>query len=199
MGGKGSGIHSKGNPRAIKKSREADSVTNDVSLDMWMEIYNSPAVDLSDADAITQRMMGFVEMCKRYNVRPGVGAWCQYLGCTRDEIIRWQKGRRTRLDSLLTSSSAAALQKSFGLFEVSWETTFLQNGFMSPVTGIFYAKNNFGYKDESETVVKHAESEKGPDVKALQAKYAAAIPESVEAVDVVVETVEPQKLAEPAE
>ncbi len=86
------------------------------------------------------------------------------------------------------------MQKSFGLFEVSWDTTFLQNGFMSPVTGIFYAKNNFGHKDESETVVRHADTSKGPDVKALQEKYAAAIPESVPAEDVVVEPVEtPEK------
>lgn len=196
MGGKGSGGYRKGSEKWLRNSQQADSATNDVSMDMWLEIYNSPAVDLSSAEAITQRMFDFVEMCKRYNVRPGVGAWCHYLGCTRDEILKWQKGRRTRFDSLLTAESAAALQKSFGLFEISWETTFLQNGFMSPVTGIFYAKNNFGYKDESETVVKHVEGESGPDVKALQEKYAAAIPESVEAEDVVVEPVEEPKAEE---
>ena len=162
-------------------SGHIDKYTNAMSMDMWLDIYNAPAIDLGDPDAITQRMYDFIDMCKKYEVKPGVGAWCQYLGCTRDEILAWSKGKRTRLDSLLTSASAAVLQKSFGLFEITWENAFLQNEFYSPVTGIFYAKNNFGYKDESETVVKHAQSESGPSVKELQAKYSAAIPESVEA------------------
>lgn len=162
------------------------SYTNDMTMQMWADIFMAPAIDLGDPKAIEQRMFDFMDMCKKYNVKPGVGAWCQYLGCTRDEILAWSKGKRTRLDAVLTSESAAVLQKTFGLFELTWENAFLQNDFYSPVTGIFYAKNNFGYKDESETVVKHAQSQAGPSVKALQEKYAAAIPESVEAQDVVV-------------
>lgn len=169
-----------------KGGNKISSKTNAISMDMWLEIFNSPSIDLGDAEALTQRMFDFVTMCKKYNVKPGISAWCQYINCTRQEVIDWSKGKRTRLDGILTSESAAVLQKSFGLFEVAWETAFLQNEFYSPATGIFYAKNNFGYKDESETVVKHAQSEQGPDVKKLRAKYAAAIPESVEAQDVVV-------------
>lgn len=187
MGGKGSGSKELG--ERARKARQVSSMTNDMSLDMWMDIYNAPCIDLGDADAIRQRLQDYVDLCKKYNCRPGVGAWCQYIGCTRDEIINWSKGKRTRLDRLLTPASAVALQRTFGLFEVTWETTFLQNGFSNPVTGIFYAKNNFGYKDESQTVVKHADSERGPDIKALQEKYAAAIPESIE-VDATVEKVD---------
>ena len=191
MGGRGSGPNGMPN-----RSRQADKLTNDASLDMWMEIYNSPTIDLGDPEAIRERLAQYVAMCKRYNCRPGVGAWCQFLGCTRDEIIAWSRGKHTRLDRILTPASARELQRSFGLFEVSWETTFLQNGFYSPVTGIFYAKNNFGYKDESQTVVKHADSDALPDLKELQEKYSAAIPESIE-VDAKVEKCEERKSMEP--
>ena len=111
MGGRGSG--GKGIPN---RSRQADKLTNDASLDMGMEIYNSPTIDLGDPGAIRERLSQYVAMCKRYNCRPGVGAWCQFLGCTREEIIAWSKGKHTRLDRILTPASALELQRSFGLF-----------------------------------------------------------------------------------
>lgn len=60
------------------------------------------------------------------------------------------------------------------------------NGYRNPVTGIFLGKNNFGYRDESQTVIKHEDAAQGPTKAELEAKYMAALP----AEDVTIEKVE---------
>ena len=71
----------------------------------------------------------------------------------------------------------------------------MQNGgYAYPVTGIFLGKNNFGYKDESETLVTHSSERKGPTMAELESKYAQALPEEVPAEDVVIQVPEMAKL-----
>lgn len=147
-------------------------------------------VDLTDAEAVQQRIMEYFELCKAYNSKILVSGFAFALGCTRDELINWSNGKTTRLSRVLSSESAQVVQKFLSFLEISWESAFANNGFRSPVTGIFIAKNNFGYKDESTNIVKHEDAEVAPDRAKLAAKYAAALPEQpapVEAQDVIIE------------
>lgn len=91
-------------------------------------------------------------------------------------MIDWSNGKRTSLSERITPESGNVIQKFLKFLEISWESAFSNNGFRSPVTGIFLAKNNFGYKDESTNIVKHENAEVTPDRAKLAAKYMAALP-----------------------
>lgn len=176
------------------QARSRAPLTNDGAIDMWLEMYSWPLIDLSDPDAINQRLAEYLDLCKRYNSKPEVSGWCQTIGTTRIEVLDWSKGKRTRLDDVLTTASAAALSRSLGVFEFAWEYAMQNGGYAYPVTGIFLGKNNFGYKDESETLVTHSSERKGPTMAELESKYAQALPEEVPAEDVVIEVPEMARL-----
>ena len=135
------------------QARSRAPLTNDGAIDMWLEMYSWPLIDLSDPDAINQRLAEYLDLCKRYNSKPEVSGWCQTIGTTRIEVLDWSKGKRTRLDDVLTTASAAALSRSLGVFEFAWEYAMQNGGYAYPVTGIFLGKNNFGYQDKTEYVL----------------------------------------------
>lgn len=158
---------------------------NQDTIAMVSELLTWQAIDLADAKAVQQRVVDYYDLCSRYNSKILVSGLCTCLGLTRHELIEWSKGKRTRLSELLSPESALILQNVVKMLEVAWESSFQNDGYRNPVTGIFLAKNNFGYKDESSTILKHEDTIEGPSRKQLQAKYAAALPDE-EAQDVVV-------------
>ena len=48
----------------------------------------------------------------------------------------------------------------------------MQNGKITPVSGIFLGKNNFGYKDQQEYVLTPNQMGEIQDAKTIEAKYA---------------------------
>lgn len=172
---------------------------NQDTIAMVSEMLMWPAIDLADPDKVRQRVADYYDLCSRYNSKILVSGLCACLGLTRHELIEWSKGKRTRLSELLSPESAVILQNVVKMLEVAWESSFQNDGYRNPVTGIFLAKNNFGYKDESSTLIKHEDAAQGLNRKELQAKYAAALPEEppapTEAREVVV--TEPETPADP--
>lgn len=168
---------------------------NAEAIDMLTEMLLWDTPDISDANAVATRVSEYFDLCKRHNSKVLISGLCTSLGLTRNELVEWSKGKRTRLTELLSPESASVLQKSLQMLEVNWEFAFANNGYRSPVTGIFLGKNNFGYKDESTNIVKHEDTEVAPDRAKLAAKYAAALPEepepapSIPAKDVVIEPI----------
>ena len=159
-----------------KKSREAISFV--------MELYEWPMIDLSDAEAVRQRIHDYYELCEKWDSKLLVSGLCIALGTDRHELQKWSKGKETVLGKRLSYESAQELQKAVKLLETNWEFAFQNGGFTQPVTGIFIAKNNFGYKDESSTVIHHESSKKGLSKKELAEKYSKALPVDAECEDV---------------
>lgn len=185
MGGKGSGGHPNSWNRKIGHENPYSKVpeNNDAGISFTMELMNLPTFDLGDADALQQRILDYLSMCRRYETKPLISGLCLAIGSNREEVMNWTKGQRNRLAERLSPESGRVLQKSLESLEVLWEFSFQNDGYRNPVTGIFVAKNNFGYKDTTESVVRHERTEQGPTRAQLEAKYQAAIP----ADDVVIE------------
>jgi hypothetical protein len=57
------------------------------------------------------------------------------------------------------------------MLEELWES-YMQNGKINPVSGIFLGKNNFGYQDKQDLVVTPNHSNEIVDVTTIEAKYA---------------------------
>ena len=184
----------KGNKQGWKNSPYSQQpTTNHMSTLMITEMLDWPAIDPSDARQLRQRFLDYVDLCDRLGSKLLVSGLCTALGFTRDELVRWGNGKSTRLDMVLSSESASELKNILKFLEISWESAMQNDGYRNPVTGIFLGKNNFGYRDESQTVIKHEDAATGPSRKELQAKYMAALPEENEpkpALDVHVTNVE---------
>lgn len=157
---------------------------NRESIDFVTELMSLPAIDLSDPQAIYNRFEEYTALCARHNSKVIIAGMCSALGFTRQELIDWGNGRNPSLDERLrTPEARTALKNCIEKLEVFWEFAMQNDGYRNPVTGIFIAKNNFDYKDTSETLVRHQTERLGPSREQLAEKYAKSLP----AEDVVIE------------
>ena len=150
--------------------------TNRKDIELAMTVYGWPSIDLADPDQIRERTVLFYRTCQEMDMKPALSMLCGALGTNRNEVLTWARGKHCRLASLLTPESAHELQNSMEIQESLWESAMSNNGYTHPVAGIFLGKNNYGYKDASESVVRHETAERGPTRAELEAKYTAAIP-----------------------
>lgn len=174
----------------MKNPHEQETGLESQSIDFLMELSSFGRIDLSDPDAVQERYLQYLGLCKRYQTKPLISGFCRVMGVSREELIQWSAGKRTAFGDRLSPESALLLKNFLEDFEVSWEFAFQNNGYRNPVTGIFLAKNNFGYKDTSETIVSHKVADAGPTKAQLEAKYQAALPEQEPPKDIKLESVE---------
>lgn len=167
--------------------RTRPPTTNRASIDFVREMMSWDCIDLGDPEAVRRRGSEYFALCAKYDSKPLISGLCASLGTNREEVMRWGKGSHTALNDKLSPASEQELKSLLEKMEVFWEYAMANDGYRNPVSGIFLGKNNFGYKDQSETVVRHDGGSAGPTREQLEARYSAAIPEPVEAEDVKVE------------
>lgn len=108
-------------------------------------LWNLPPIDLQDDKQITERMQWFFEYCAKADMKPSMSGLAMALGVDSRSLRRWMSGEQPFLLS-------SVIKKGVDFLEVLWED-YMLNGKVNPVTGIFIAKNQFGYKDRTESVV----------------------------------------------
>lgn len=179
--GKGSGR--KNNfPTATRPAEKS----NDVAY--AKELFMLPTIDMGDPEAVQGRYFELLELSEKYGRAITIEALSMGFDTTREEIIEVSKGERCRLGARLSIASAPVFQKCLNSVAGIWATHMSSGDFKQPVAGIFIGKNNFGYGDVSETVVRHESAPSGPSKAELEAKYQSALP-SETPVDAEVEAV----------
>ena len=97
-------------------------------------------------EELDERIDQFFEYCIQNGIRPGVEAMALACGTCRQRIWDWETGRKT-----LGGRTADIIQNAKQRLATFHEALML-TGKINPVTGIFLAKNNFGYRDSIEFV-----------------------------------------------
>lgn len=122
-----------------------------------MSIWELPSIDLNDPDQISDRTDTYFSMMAEQNMKPTVIGYAMALGIDRRQlwaIVNNQpypsNGGRTW--ERIPARSLDIIKKGYRTMEYLWES-YMQNGAVNPVSGIFLGKNNYGYKDQQETVV----------------------------------------------
>lgn len=119
----------------------------------FTEVMDSfPEIDLSDPEQVAQRIKDYRALCRQYDEKQTVSALADSLGLNRRrlwEIVNDVAGRNGKVPS----ESRDLIKKAYRKLEVQWEQMFM-NGKINPVSGIFIAKNHFGYRDTQELDVK---------------------------------------------
>ena len=108
--------------------------------------WNLPPIDISDAKQVEDRLVWYFNHCAEDDMKPTVNGMCNSLGISRDTLCDWKNGDNraaTHLD---------IIKKAYKILEQMWES-YMMNGKINPVSGIFLGKNMFGYQDKQDIVV----------------------------------------------
>lgn len=120
------------------------------------EIFNLPDIDLKNANAVANRLSEFFGIYAKYDVKPTVAGMALSLNCmSRSTLRNIAHGTPTGgsgYTTALPSEVASVIKKAYFSMENLWEA-YMNSGKINPVSGIFLAKNNFGYVDKTETVL----------------------------------------------
>lgn len=117
-----------------------------------MELYDLDPVDMTNSEAVDNRVKEYVRLCAKYNVKPGVSGLGFALGGV-DRRRLWEMnndvpGRNVNIPK----ATRDVVKRSYALLESLWES-YLLGGKVNPVSLIFYGKNYFGHRDHQEIVV----------------------------------------------
>lgn len=130
-----------------------------------MKIRQMPPIDVADIRQVEERITWYFNHCAEDDIKPTVSGFCNSLGITRQTLLNWRTGVH-RADT-----HQAVILNAYSVLEELWEN-YMQNGKINPVSGIFLAKNNFGYQDKQDIVVTPNNNNEVVDVKTIEAKYA---------------------------
>lgn len=132
-------------------------------------IANLPPIDISDPAQVEMRINEYFDYCEKNDMKPGMVGMASALGVEPNTLSSWKRG------DFRGSTHSPVIKKAVMLLESMWEG-YMQNGKVNPASGIFLAKNMFGYRD----VIDLAPAQPQPlgelaDQKALEAKIEADI------------------------
>lgn len=111
-----------------------------------MAVMNMPEINIADINQVEQRIGEYMTLCVQNDMKPTVMGFCNSLGISRMTLLDWRRG------TYREETHQAVIIKAYGLLEELWES-YMQNGKINPVSGIFLGKNNFGYQDKQEYVL----------------------------------------------
>ena len=128
---------------------------NSKFLAVNIQLFNMAKIDLQDPQAVTKRLGEYFAIYNEADLKPTVVGMAMSLGMNRQTLsaIVHDKpiggmGNYTNLPTEVTD----IIKRAYEIMENLWES-YMHQGKLNPVTGIFLGKNNFGYKDQTETVL----------------------------------------------
>ena len=119
-----------------------------------LKLFNLPPIDLHKPEQVQNRLAEYFQIHIDGDLKPTVAGMAMALGIDRRRLWEIKTGNyhtSTGLSDLPTLTTDS-IKKAYDFLETLWEN-YMHNGKINPVSGIFLAKNNFGYQDKTEYVV----------------------------------------------
>lgn len=142
-------------------------------LQLNMELFNMPNIDLHDEEAVAKRLDEYFALYAKYDTKPTVAGMAMALGMNRKTL--WGITHDAPIGgrgnySTLPQNVTHVIKKAYILLENLWEN-YATNGKINPVTAIFLGKNNFGYQDKTEYVVTPNVQQDNYDPDSIRQRY----------------------------
>lgn len=112
---------------------------------------------LSSAEVLEKRCFEYLNICMRNNMKPSLAGLALTLDVSRATLIDYITGV-----TQIPKDNEAVLRRFNGFLNALLED-YIQNGKINPVSAIFLAKNNFGYRDAQEYIVNNTTQETSPE------------------------------------
>ena len=116
------------------------------SLAMWD--WERP--DMMDHDAVIDRIKQYFELCAHDDMRPSIEGLAVAFDCDRRQLYRWAFETH---DARISQKARQYIKRAYTTLNLQL-VDFLQNGKVNPVAAIFLLKNNQGYEDKTEMVLR---------------------------------------------
>lgn len=136
-------------PRKDLEKWEAENVQPGDSaryLRYALASWDLPPIDLADPEQVKGRIRDYFEFCAQRDRKPSVVGMANWIGVSRDTLDSWRRGE------CRSNTHSDIIKKAYMVIEELWHD-YMQNGKMNPVTGIFIAKNFYGYRDQQDVVI----------------------------------------------
>lgn len=134
-----------------------------------MASWGLPAIDISDPKQVEDRIGMYFQYCADNDRKPQIVGLCNWLGITRQTLNEWQNG------VVRAGTHGDIIKKAVAVIEEMW-ADYMQAGKLNPATGIFLAKNWYGYKDVADVVVTPNNPYQAASDDELKNKYLTDIP-----------------------
>ena len=135
-----------------------------------LKLFNLPPIDLHEPEQVQTRLAEYFQIHIDGDLKPTVAGMAMALGIDRRRLweIKTNVADRNQDIPTLTRDS---IKKAYDFLETLWEN-YMHNGKINPVSGIFLAKNNFGYQDKTEYVVTpNVRSDSDYNAEDIRARY----------------------------
>ena len=123
-------------------------------ISVSLQLFNMPSIDLHKPELVQERLTEYFEIHVKADLKPTVAGMAMALGIDRRRLWEIKTGVSTsnRWVEDLPFETKDSIKKAYDFLETLWEN-YMHNGKINPVSGIFLAKNNFGYQDKVEHVL----------------------------------------------
>lgn len=128
----------------------AKAISDDLNADLLDHVYKYWKLPTARTDEeIAERIEFYFNDCYQNKLKPTLEGCALACGVTTETFSNWaQKESKTDFDRFDLSKRCKQILSTF-------DANLLINGKMNPVAYIFRAKNYYGMKDQTESVVKH--------------------------------------------
>ena len=136
-------------------------------------------IDYADPRQMSERCRHHRVRCMEMDLMPTVGTLAVALGVSIAQLRNLSNAQQDGFrGARLSRESVEVLQNELVMLESSFDANFENGAYANPVTGIFAAKNLFGWKDTRETHEIVAHVEVTPEQ--IAGRYAEALPMHVD-------------------
>lgn len=109
--------------------------------------FDLPVLDLNDIEAVKARVVLYFNTCAENDMKPNMAGICNYLGICRSTLLYWLNGEtRDEAHYELAKNVYTTMEQLL--------QDYIQQGKIHPITGIFLLKADFGYKDNTDSLIK---------------------------------------------
>lgn len=131
-----------------------------------LAIMQMPKIDMKNYEQVQSRILEYFQLCADRDMKPGIVALALALGTDRRRLWEMKNGIA---NTTIPQEVHELVRTVYDSLEALWES-YMQNGKINPVTGIFLGKNLYNYSDKQEYVLTpNTTTEANPDV--IVAKY----------------------------
>lgn len=150
----------RGRPKGTGGNKRPDSTAqlepgdNRKFLEHDLRMWDWPAVDMTNPEAVTERIGNYFRICAEDDMKPSVAGMALAFGMDRRrlwEIVNGVVGTNSVTHNV-APEARDSLKKAYCFLNAQMEN-YMQNGKINPVAGIFLMKNNMGYADKQEVVL----------------------------------------------
>ncbi len=134
-----------------------------------LAVMQLPKIDVKNPDELATRLTDYFKICAEHDMKPAVAGMALAMGIDRRRLWEMKTDVAGR-NVDMPQECREIIKMAYNSLEVLWEG-YMTSGKINPVSGIFLAKNNFGYQDKQEYVVTPNTMADEIDPRVIEAKY----------------------------